>query len=390
MSNFPIILNIENWKAPTIESVIESVKVKNKEKNKVKLNQRWINGGDLKPVDIYCYLKARFGEPNGYTMIAKSSDSDNIIHWHYSIEIESQVIEILGTNSSIEIVIDLEKITENQWNELINAIKNDYKNFGKEMSEKRKSLEKWTMFVNPFNRLNEIIETLELRIKKLDLTEPIRPKLMIKRYVKRHLELKEKWFDNLAEARLLGASIRMLAPVLAESFINLVIFLFAKGDVKSDKRVYEDLIRKQIDIRVKSLYFYCDHFIKKVEDEDIELKNFLSLMNSRNDFLHGNVDPLRFKSQEVYFDKNIPLFNDEKSLQNRLGLDSIRYIEPAEALNDIQVVREFIEYLLNHITPEARGKLEILMKDSRPGWREDVGEVGSLFPDKIAEFFAAQ
>lgn len=142
------------------------------------------------------------------------------------------------------------------------------------MSGKRKSLEKWTMFVNPFNRLNEIIETLELRIKKLDLTEPIRPKLMIKRYVKRHLELKEKWFDNLAEARLLGASIRMLAPVLAESFINLVIFLFAKGDVKSDKRVYEDLIRKQIDIRVKSLYFYCDHFIKKVEDEDIELKNF--------------------------------------------------------------------------------------------------------------------
>ncbi|MED3917983.1 hypothetical protein [Priestia megaterium] len=383
MSEFPNILDIDNWKSPTIEKVIERIK----DKNKPKKNQRWVNEGELKPIDIYCYLKARFGEPNGYTMLAKRPGSDNVIHWHYSIEIGSYILEIMGTNSSVEIVINIEKVTENQWRELINTIKKDYKNFGKSMSEIRKSLEKWTIFVNPFNRLNEIIETLESRLKSLDLTEPTRPKLFIKRYVKRHMEAKEKWFQNLAEARLLGASIRMLAPVLAESFINLVIFLLAKDEVKNDKRVYEDLIRKQIDVRVKSLYFYCDYFMEKVDDNDIELKNFLSLMNSRNDFLHGNVDPLKFKSQEVFFDKNIPLFNDEKSLQNRLGLDSIRYIEPKEALNDTQIVRGFVNYLLSHIEPAARGNLEILMKDSRPGWREDTGKVGSLFPDNIAEFF---
>ncbi|MER8447386.1 hypothetical protein NKH52_29875 [Mesorhizobium sp. M1066] len=31
----------------------------------------------LRPVDIYCYLKARFGEPNGFQDFLRKDDSDN-------------------------------------------------------------------------------------------------------------------------------------------------------------------------------------------------------------------------------------------------------------------------------------------------------------------------
>jgi hypothetical protein len=373
-------LNIQNWSAP------ENVKISDyKEKGKKRF-QRWVNTGELSPIDIYCYLKARFGTPNGLTMLSRTSTSDNLIQWHYCISIISNTIEIIGTNSGIEITVDMEKVSEREWQEFIIMIKRDFQNYGKEMREIRQSLEKWTMFINPYNRLDEMISTMKERLLKLDLTEPIKPKIMNKRYVRRYIEAKEKWFNELAEARLLGASIRMLAPVLAESFINLTIFFSAKEDIKKDKRLYENTIRQQIDVRIKSLHIYCDYFIKKISDQDPEVKQFLGLMNRRNDFLHGNVDPLRFNSQDVYFDGTIPLFKEDQSLQTRLGKDSIRYIEPEEALKDIDIVKEFIEYVLNCLSADTKELLKVLMKDSRPGWREDTGRVGNLFSQDIPEF----
>jgi hypothetical protein len=35
----------------------------------------------LSPVDVYCYLKARFGEPKGFQTFLRDDSSDNWIHW---------------------------------------------------------------------------------------------------------------------------------------------------------------------------------------------------------------------------------------------------------------------------------------------------------------------
>jgi hypothetical protein len=35
----------------------------------------------IRPSDIYCYLGARFGEPNGIQNFLRSNDSDNLVHW---------------------------------------------------------------------------------------------------------------------------------------------------------------------------------------------------------------------------------------------------------------------------------------------------------------------
>ena len=53
------------------------------------------------PVDVYCYLKARFGEPNGFqTFLAKDS-SDNWIHWDYNLKVDGDDIHISGTYREI-------------------------------------------------------------------------------------------------------------------------------------------------------------------------------------------------------------------------------------------------------------------------------------------------
>ena len=54
-------------------------------------------------------------------------------------------------------------------NDFIMQIKSDFKNYGKEISETKKSLEKWTEFINPFFRIQSTIRILFGKLEELNL-----------------------------------------------------------------------------------------------------------------------------------------------------------------------------------------------------------------------------
>lgn len=44
-------------------------------------------GNQISPLDLFCYLHARFGEPNGEMMLLKEKDDvNNLFHWEYSLK----------------------------------------------------------------------------------------------------------------------------------------------------------------------------------------------------------------------------------------------------------------------------------------------------------------
>lgn len=50
----------------------------------------------LSPLDMYCYLKARFGEPNGFQNVLRKDDSENLIHWDFNLWAGAAQIYICG------------------------------------------------------------------------------------------------------------------------------------------------------------------------------------------------------------------------------------------------------------------------------------------------------
>lgn len=348
---------------------------------------RFVNQGRLSPVSFYCYLKARFGSPNGIQMLfKKENDSDNLIHWHYSIIAGEESLEILGMNTRIEFWANSNtRMRYQDWEELIDDIKKDFKNFGKEMSEVRKKLEHWNLFINPYNRLKEIVEQGKSKLSELDLSLAV-PDINSPGYnVDEFKDKLSQYADNIANAAYLCINLRMVAPVYVEAFVNLMIFLLAKKEIKDDERLYQDLVRKQIDIRVKSLPIYCQGFTRSPSDEDPQFKDFHRLMNKRNDALHGNVDPKTLKFDEVWFDEYTPLFKDEKLFAERATYHSLKHIEPDSVMNDITTVETFIEYILSLLDEKVRWQAEQIMDDPYPGWREDTKRVGRLFPGAVVD-----
>lgn len=338
----------------------------------------------VKPVDIYCYLNARFGPPNGMQMLFKSNDSDNLFQWHYTLHYEEERIEIMCTNYRIEVMHSF-AFPDHQFavDQFLLDIKRDYQNYKKEISDFRKTLEKWNIFVNPFFHNKSVMEYQvnaldELKIDSLsDVPETI-------------TEDNQKYFNEIAvkytQATALAFSIRMLAPVYAESFVNTLIFLLADDDVKKDKRLYDSIIRQNIDIRVKQLHRNCNGFVHPVDYNNVEAcKKLHTLFNNRNDLLHGNIDPKKSVYDTFYFQGKTPLPLEFKNMFTQAHSASMNVYSPKQALQDYEVVQDFIAYVLMCLDEKLDKQVRHFLETQNPGWNDKTGRVGILFPQHYAD-----
>jgi hypothetical protein len=358
------------------------------------LRSIWLNDGSLSPRDLFCYLKARFGAPNGMAMWLRQPSTENLIQWEYTVGVgaEDSYLIISGTNRTTQFVaLGRENLSDCDKSAVMAALKADFASRGEQISAVRKCLEQWDLFTNPYTRLDRIIDTLVNRLKALDLTEPKFEKATgTRQELAAFNAARQGWVASVGEARLLGVSLRMLVPVLGESFINLLIFLLAKPEVARDERLMQEHLRQPIDVRVKSLHLYSRGYARPVDTSDPKYKAFHSVMSARNDLLHANVNPLRLKFDQVWFDGTIPLFKEEGSLLQRTVCNSLAGITPDQALSDEDAVRQFIEFMLQHLEAAVAHDVGLAMKHEQLGWRPDVGRVGILFPDAQAEFIPGE
>jgi len=380
------IFNLKNWKLVEKDKIFE--KLLNKKKIKKGKGSIWENDGSLSPLEFYSYLKARFGDPNGYMMMLKNPTIDNLIHWHYMLKAENCFFSILGLNYRTEFHIEgSSDFKEKDWKNLTQKIIEDYKNYRKKMSKIKKSFEKWHLFINPFNRIKRIIDRYLERLNNLDIENtplPGRPKT--KKEIQEYGYKFKRISDLYKEAATIGISLQFLTPVFGEAFVNLLIFTLAKPEIRKEKRLFDNTMRQQIDVRIKTIHLNCVGFKKAINTSKKEFKNFHTLMNRRNEILHGNIDPKRLSFEEMYFDQgNIPLFSKETS-SNELTLTySLKQIEPEYVKNNVQIIKDFIEYFLDHLHTQVRQYIELILAQPELGWRSDKFRVGVILPKFTSE-----
>src|SRR5688572_20443381 len=127
----------------------------------------------------------------------------------------------------------------------------------------------------PPQRAFPVANQFSARLRELDL-----PNFTLPRQPRNAVELQTfnkefpRCIEVYTEALGLCTSIRMLAPVLAESFVNLVLFISIKPGIRNDDRLYESLFRQDVDVRVRSLNLNCSGFTKAVDVNDERFKQF--------------------------------------------------------------------------------------------------------------------
>ena len=343
---------------------------------------------EIAPSDLYCYLRTRFGLPNGMQNLLRNDSSDNLTHWEWMLRTAAGWVLFQGMNFRTAVVLlDVPGISQADMPALVTQIKDDFASHGKQMAQLRKSLEDWTEFVNPYQRIRNSINSLLRELKALNLRpeDEAIPDIISAQQVRN-----TDWSEVAARySKGLGLcfGIRSMLPVMAEAFVNLLLFALMRPELKSDERLRENAIRQPIDVRIKSLSMTCIGFESPVDYKHAAFKAYHTLVNERNDLLHGNVVLEKLKFNEVYFNGRVPVFKHYRSLWERtVGVD-IQSVGLHRLANEIQVVDSMVTQLKTHLTPATREFIEQVSEQRDLALDEGRGNFGVLFSRRLVDMF---
>lgn len=345
---------------------------------------------ELRPDTLFCYLGARFGPPNGPQTFLRNDDSDNLIHWDWCLKAGDLFVFVLGLNFRTEVQIygkmDWE---EGDRDRLIAQFKSEYQEAGPSMKKVRSILEHWSEFVNPYARLKQAIDHLKGELEALDL-DIDRDRASFSAVVAGQGIREHSWYDTgvkYSKAFGICFAMRAMIPMMAEAFINLVMFATLRPEIKTDPRLKENAFRQPLDVRIKSLGVNCVGFKQKPDFAHPACKAFHTLVNERNDLLHGNVNVTKLQFNEVYFLGKIPVFREYRDMWERSLEVSIRSSGFLDWQNELEVAAEFIDYIKTCLLDEHVASLSYLANSLELGWNHEDGRLGVLFPDHLVDMW---
>lgn len=352
------------------------------------------SGGDilsvrqrLSTLDMYCYLRARFGVPNGFQNILRSDDSDNLVHWDFILRARDTDIYIMATSREVQFVI-YEPMSDDDWKNLILAIKADFARVGPEKKTVLDGLEKWTLFPNKYAAIAGLCADHHAVIT--DVLADGDPFAFDGRAAVSASDPPEDAQAAKArvipspDAALYGACLQLalLTPIMAEAFINMVILALCRPEVRNDKRRYDAFIREQIDLKIGDLSLRCQGFAKPVDMKTDVAKAFKRVMDKRNNSIHGNIDPVREGIETVYFDGKRPLYPEGGDHIGKFKASLARHYRPLEVVADYEATHMMLLEIIEALEPDLHEQLWAILGDAYPGFDERRQKVGKLFPDR--------
>lgn len=350
----------------------------------------WILKNEIKPVDIYCYLYAKYGPPNGLMNFLRSDSSDNLVHWEWTLMNDDGLIQIQGQLYKTEIhllgTFNRHAITKQS---LIKQFRSELKKYGAQMKGVRLQLEKWTEFVNPFQTIQSTIELQIKKLRELNL-QPSQDKVHTPSSKDEMATYAER-FSVMAEKYTFGAGLafglRCMMPVLAETFLNLLIFVLAKKDIRDNELIYRSFVSETIQNRLNMLHVNCLGFEKPVDHAHQACRSFYQLMSDRNDLLHGNFNISKLKIGDVYFNGKAPIKQKYDDLwEDTIGV-TIASVKLERIEANYSTVQAFIAYLMSLLAPKVSETIDTLMSQRDLGYNEKLSRLGVLFSARAMEGF---
>lgn len=376
-------LNLKKMPLQTLFEMMKSQKLA--ERNTIE----WKITNEIEPLDLYCYLYSKYGPPNGPLSFLRSNDSDNLIHWDWTFFCEEGIIHIQGQNFRTEILLKgnfKSKIftLEN----FISQIKTDINYNKKAIKEVKNELENWAQFINPYHRIQTTIDIHYRKLLELSLN-PKEDKIPHPLNSSNCEKSQEQWINITNKyfyAYGISFGLRAMLPVLAESFVNLILFLLCKPEIKDNDRVFQATIRNQIDVRVQSLHICCEGFEKKVDFKNDICKKFHTLMNDRNDLLHGNIDIKKLSIGDIYFNGRVPIFSEYQDFWDKSIGVLIKSVKLDCIHDDKVTIENFINYILSLLNSDIEKQVKAVMEKRILGFNYNTKRIGILLPDHLVDF----
>ncbi len=355
--------------------------------NKQKLKTTRISSVNIDPLKLYALLSAKIShQPNGfYDLLRIGQPLDNPIWWDFILECDKGFIQIWRTPYLLEATYYYDGIFD-----LEAFLKSNIDRYEKDVEAKISSFDRHTIYINHYQSYSECVDILWRKIKEIDLTVPESPKSHLTTDAERENYTKavEAFMQNSVSYHALAKSLVLNAAFKVESFLNLVIRVGSTTELRSYPDVLSKFLKQDFSSRVKNIGFYTQILTAEIDISGDTYRKTKELMTLRNKYVHYDEDNVHNKLDEIYYDRDYPLFQIEKS---RPAIDALikTYHQP-----NMDMVREaydtsqkFVGMIQSLFINEAKENLIFLMQQNPIGYNETKGVYSSVYNPNAVDFF---
>lgn len=376
--------DIESWRDKP-EKFLDSLGEK-----KDKLPVERLSPVNIDTVKLYALLKTKISsQPNGfYDLLRVGLPLDNMIWWDYVLECEKGFIQIWRTPYILEAHYRFEGDFD-----LLAFLNNNIEKYRDEILKTIQRFDEHTLYINHYKSYDECVNTLWEQIKKIDLTVPESVKEHISEnseYVQQYSKSLAKFSENSIRYHALSKSLVLNAAFKIESFLNLLIRVGCKYELRAYPEVLNKFLRQDFTHRVKNMKFYSMILIDNLDLSDSIFRETKELMILRNKYVHFDEDSQYNRLGEIFYDNDYPLHPTEES---RPAIQSIKQMYHRPDLETVKKVKQtsenFINHLIDLIKPEVKDDLIFLMNQNPIGYNEASGVYSSVFNPTKIDFFAS-
>lgn len=268
--------------------------------------------GDLRLLEIdhiklYCLLKAKASNyPNGiYTMLMQQKPIGNLFWWDFIIESEIGFIHFYRSQSKIETMTNIKDL------DIKAFIEFNYKKYFKEINITKNELEIHTLLINHYDSYAKCVSELWKEINKLNIS-PTKIEIELENDIVNYQSLLEKFISDNIKFHAFGKSLLLNSAFLVEAYINMIIRLSAKPELKKYPEILKKHLSTTFSEKLKNLKYYSSILKKDVDLDNEKVINALKVIAYRNKYVHSDLNSKLNEIGEVNFDGYFPIFPSYK------------------------------------------------------------------------------
>ena len=342
---------------------------------------------EISPGGLYLYLLGLYGPPNGVLAMLRQRDErvQRTVLWHYTLGWRKRHLHVVCHPYRVDVIFGPGQEVEITPAAIAEMFRGGMERHHTQIAKARAQVERYRSFLNPLSHMLASIRHILIRADELDQNlVKSKPHPETLEDIKWHHENHEKHSAAAAELSSCCLSVRMMSPVAAEMFVNLIIFnLFkSEGQPKDAKDKFK---RASIVERVETLAERCDGFAVKPDRNAEPMRGFLDLMNRRNDLLHGNIKPERRVEDDFQVHDDVPTIMKFRPMFDRTLGPTLNAFPLEEAKRDHEAAREFINYLLSCLDHKWRVEYDLMVESVDLHYGMRCKQVRALFGNDFHE-----
>lgn len=232
-------------------------------------------------------------------------------------------------------------------------------------------------------------KTAKEDLDNIKIEEPFYPGSMVASpgEIKRHHDSFMKYMKDMDKEAAYSISLCTHSAYMVEAYLNLMLAIFVKPEVKEEKAIYKETIRRGWRKKLKRIHLDCRH-ISKADLTNSIVRDLGQVFDLRNKIAHSYPHKDDLIVERMFFYKNFPILRNPVPFDTFQVAANNRLPTRSQAKNCYDKAQKMVDYLSSLIEDKARANFEIFADSNPIGFNETVGVYSVPFGKMASKVFS--